>query len=340
MNFFSCYRFPWRDCITLLYLSSRSGILSEMLNVEAIKVQYHEAPLKFDSNEYRARIDEATSFIKERLPEGFVPRIVLTLGSGGLGTIGESIEKVATIPYGDIPGFFKPTVVGHAGNLIAGYLEGVPVLGYQGRHHYYEEGGQPNQVVALKNVVFPVYVARALGADLYIATNAAGGLNPLHKPGDLMAITSHIDIYFPNALLGPQVDFMHADRFQPQHGQYNQNLRQLFHQAAHNVGEENHVHEGVYVALTGPTYESKADSQMLRKNGADAVGMSTVPEIITASNIGMETLGVSLVSNVINEDGTNATSHEEVTAALEDPKTQKRATNVFREFFRLYAHAS
>lgn len=308
-----------------------------MLNVEAYKVQYHEAPTLFDPKEYRARIDEASSFIKERLPEGFSPKVVLTLGSGGLGSIGDGIEKVATIPYEDIPGFFKPTVVGHAGNLIAGYLEGVPVIGYQGRHHYYEEGGQPNQVVALKNVAFPVYVARALGAELYIATNAAGGLNPSHKPGDLMTITSHIDIYFPNVLLGPQVDFMHADRFQPQHGQYNQNLRQLFHQAAHNVGEVHHVHDGVYVALTGPTFESKADTQMLRKNGADAVGMSTVPEIITASNIGMETLGVSLVSNVIAADGTNATSHEEVTAALEDPATRKRATDIFREFFRLYA---
>ena len=291
----------------------------------------------FDREEYRQRIDAAASFIKERLPKGFTPTVALTLGSGGLGTIGESIEKVMTIPYEEIPGFFKPTIAGHAGNLIAGYLEGVPVIGYQGRHHYYEEGGQPNQVVALKNVVFPVYVARALGAELYIATNAAGGLNSTQKPGDLMAITSHIDIYFPNALLGPQVDFMDADRFQPQHGQYNQDLRKLFYQAAYNVGEVNHIHDGVYVALTGPTFESKADTQMLRKNGADAVGMSTVPEIITASNIGMETFGVSLISNVIAEDGTNATSHEEVTAALEDPATRKRATQVFREFFRLYA---
>lgn len=308
-----------------------------MLRVERTQMEYEERPLRFDPKEYRERIDNAVSVIKERLPEGFVPRVTLTLGSGGLGSIGDTMEKVAVIPYEDIPGFFKPTVAGHAGNLIAGYIEGVPVIGYQGRHHYYEEGGQPNQVIALKNVAFPVYVSRALGSELYIATNAAGGLNPSYAPGDLMAITSHIDIHFPNVLLGEQVVFMNAPRFQPQNGQYNTQLRDLLYTAAGNVGERAHVHDGVYAALTGPTFESNADSLMLRKNGADAVGMSTVPEIITASNIGMETLGISLISNVIAEDGTNATSHEEVTAALEDPKTRLRATNVLREFFRLYA---
>ncbi len=308
-----------------------------MLTVENLKVSYQESPSFFDPAECRHRIDDAANYIKEQMPEGFVPKAVITLGSGGLGEIGESIEKIATIPYEDIPGFSKPTVEGHAGNLIAGYIEGIPVIGYQGRRHYYEEGGQPNQVIALKNVVFPVYVARALGAELYIATNAAGGLNPVQKPGDLMVITSHIDIHFPNALLGPQVDFMDAPRFQPQHTQYNTNLRALLHEASCNVGEEAHLHDGVYAALTGPTFESVADSQMLRGEGADAVGMSTVPEVITASNIGMETLGVSLVSNVIAPDGTNATSHEEVTAALQDPATKRRATSVLHEFFRLYA---
>lgn len=291
----------------------------------------------FDAQEYLTRIDSAASYIKERLPEGFIPKVVLTLGSGGLGDIAGSIDTVASIPYEDIPGFFKTTVPGHKGNLIAGYIEGVPVIGYQGRRHYYEEGGQPNQVVALKNVVFPVYVARALGADVYIATNAAGGLNGDYSPGDLMAITSHVDIHFPNALLGPQVDFMDAQRFQPQHGQYNAAFRNMFHTAAQNTGEDAHVHDGVYAALTGPTFESVADSQLLRGEGVDAVGMSTVPEIITASNIGMETVGISLIANVISPDGTNATSHEEVTAALNDPKTRTRVSGILQEFFRLYA---
>jgi len=311
-----------------------------MLQIERVRANYQEAPSAFDPEAYRAKIDTAASFIKDKLPSDFVPKVVLTLGSGGLGDIADSIDKVATIPYEDIPGFFKPTVIGHAGKLIAGYIEGVPVIGYQGRRHYYEDGGQPNQVIALKNVVFPVYVARALGAELYIATNAAGGLNSEQKPGDLMAISSHLDIHFPNVLLGPQVPFMEPQRFQPQQGQYKDSLRNLLHQAAENVGEGAHLHEGVYAALTGPTFESAADSQALRKEGADAVGMSTVPEIITASNIGMDTLGVSLVSNVIAPDGTNATSHEEVTAALQDPATRKRATAILHEFFRLYGQRS
>lgn len=299
------------------------------------RVSQERFPL-FDPESYVRRIDEAKTYIKERLPEGFVPKVVLTLGSGGLGVIGDEIQKLAVIPYEEIPGFHKPTVVGHAGNLIAGYLEGVPVIGYQGRRHYYESGGQPNQVIALKEVVFPVYVARALGADTYIATNAAGGLEQKFRPGDLMVITSHLDIYFPNVLLGPQVQFMNAERFQPQHGQYNAELRDMLLHAATHAGEADRVHEGVYAALTGPTFESVADSQALRRSGVSAVGMSTVPEIITASNIGMETLGVSLVSNVIAPDGTNATSHEEVTAALQDPATKNRVANLFREFFRIY----
>jgi len=308
-----------------------------MLTAEHTSVRFTEKPQLFDPDVYRYTIDTAAAYIRERLPEDFSPRVVLTLGSGGLGEVAGNIETVATIPYEEIPGFSETTVPGHSGNLVAGYIEGVAVIGYQGRKHYYEEGAQPNQVIALKNVVFPVYVARALGADLYIATNAAGGLNTSHAPGDLMVITSHLDLHFPNVLLGPQVDFADAARFQPQHGQYNAELRTLLHTAAEHVGESDHVHDGVYAALTGPTFESVADCIMLRREGADAVGMSTVPEVITASNIGMETLGVSLISNVIADDGTNATSHEEVMAALSDPATKKRVTRVLTEFFRLFA---
>ena len=309
----------------------------DMVHAERNVVSGTEMSGLFDPERYRKNIDTAASYIAERLPNGFVPKVVITLGSGGLGEIGRHIHDPVIIPYGEIPGFFKTTVPGHEGNVIAGTIEGVPVIGYQGRHHYYEEGGQPNQVTALKNVVFPVYVGRALGAELYVATNAAGGLNAGYRPGDLMIISSHLDIHFPNVLLGPQVKFADAPRFQPQHGQYAQGLRTLMKTAAQNVGEAAHMHEGVYAALTGPTYESAADSRMLRISGADAVGMSTVPEIITASNIGMETFGLSLISNVIASDGTNATSHEEVTSALSDPKTMRRVTSVIREFFRLYS---
>jgi purine-nucleoside phosphorylase len=292
----------------------------------------------FDPSEYLERIFIARDFLKERLPSGFTPYVALTLGSGGLGEVAGLIERVATIPYRDIPGFKETTVAGHEGNLIAGYIAGIPMIGFQGRKHYYEEGGQPNQVVALKVITFPVYVARALGAEIYIATNAAGGLNPDYKPGDLMVIASHNDVHFPNPLMGPQVDFMNPMRFQPQHNQYNVQLRKLMHQAGANTGQTGHMHEGVYCALTGPTYESRADSMLLRGEGVDAVGMSTIPEVIVASNIGMETCGFSLITNVVESDGTNATSHEEVMAALKNPDTKSRIAAVTQEFFRLLAH--
>lgn len=297
------------------------------------------ADIYFDPEEYLGRVYSARDFIlgeiKEKLPPDFKPRVALTLGSGGLGDAAQIIENAVTIPYEKIPGFKKTTVEGHAGNVIMGYISGVPVIGFQGRRHYYEEGGQPNDVIALKNVTFPVYVARALGADLYFATNAAGGLNSNYRTGDLMTIESHIDLYFPNPLLGPQVNFMNAARFQPQNTEYKAKFRKMLKQAAKNVEEENHLHEGVYCALTGPTYESRADSQKLRKDGADAVGMSTVPEVIAATNLGMETMGFSLITNVIAEDGTNVTSHEEVSAALEHPTTRARVTKILQEFFRL-----
>jgi purine-nucleoside phosphorylase len=294
------------------------------------------AEVFFDPEEYLSRIYFARDFIREKLPKGFVPQVTLTLGSGGLGEVAGIIDRLATIPYGNIPGFKKTTVLGHEGNLVAGYIEEVPIIGFQGRNHYYETGGQPNQVSALKEITFPVYVARLLGATTYFATNAAGGLNLKYKPGDLMVINSHVDILFPNPLSGPQVNLNNPLRFQPQNGEYNPKLRALLHHAAVKTQETQHIWDGVYCAVTGPTYESRADSLMLRKLGADAVGMSTVPEVIVATNLGMETVGFSLITNVVAADGTNATSHEEVSAALQNPVTKKRLLNITQEFFRLF----
>lgn len=292
----------------------------------------------FNPYAFEKKYISAARFIENNLPPGFVPRGVITLGSAGLGSVADEIEKVCDpIPYGSIPHFPKTTVVGHEGKVIPGYLEGFPVLGLKGRKHYYELGGEPNQVIALKEVTFPVYVARALGAEFYIATNAAGGLNPDYDPGDLMVIRAHNSLHFPNVLAGKEVKFpgLNLPRFQPQNGQYSEKFRRLFHQAARNTGESAHVKEGVYVAVTGPTFETAPDSKTLRVEGADATGMSTVPEVIVASNLGMETGGFSLISNKINLDGTNPTSHEEVMAALGNPATMRRARNVTKEFFRL-----
>lgn len=292
-----------------------------------------QQPYLFDPHEYKQHVLEASTYISSKLPRDFHPKVVITLGSGGLGSIADLIEPVISpIPYDDIPNFPKTTVVGHEGMLYAGYIKDTPIIGLKGRKHFYELGGEPNLVVALKQVVFPVYVMKSLGVSLYVATNAAGGLNTTYNPGDLMVISSHVGLYFPNALLGPQVPLFSSERFQPQHMEYKKELRDTFRLISNKLGYEKHVHEGVYAALTGPTYETSAESQLLRKGGVDAVGMSTVPEIITASNIGMDTFGVSLITNVIASDGTNATSHEEVMNALNDKETKERFTNMFKEF--------
>lgn len=266
---------------------------------------------------------EAASFLKKRLKK-FHPRVAITLGSG-LGKLAELIDPVVKIPYGDIPQYPKSTVAGHEGILIAGNLEGVPVLGLKGRKHYYEVAHQKNP---MDRVTFGVQVAASVGCEIYIATNAAGGLNASYRIGDLMVIKSHIGLFLPNPLLGPHHDFGTNNYFQPQNDEYTPELRKLFRAL------DASIHEGVYVAVTGRTYETQAECLMLRALGADCVGMSTIPEIIIAHNRGMKTLGVSLVTNVIAEDGTNATSHEEVTAVLNSKATEEKLTRIFRTFFQ------
>ncbi len=273
---------------------------------------------------YVTSIQKATTYIAGKFGSSFKPRIALTLGSG-LGKLAQLIKPVATIPYKDIPHFPISTVPGHEGVLIAGYLEGVPMIGLKGRKHYYEVAGEKRP---MDIVTFPVHVAASLGCKIYIATNASGGLNPSYIIGDLMLITSHIGLFQPNPLLGVHHDFGGNQLFQPQSNEYSPKLRKIFKDL------DKSIHEGVYVALTGRTYETQAECLMLRALGADAVGMSTVPEIIVATNRGMETLGVSLISNVIAKDGTNATNHEEVMAVLNSKEMESKLTRIFREFFR------
>ncbi|MBI5449651.1 purine-nucleoside phosphorylase, partial [Candidatus Gottesmanbacteria bacterium] len=175
---------------------------------------------------------------------------------------------------------------------------------------------------------FPVHVAANLGCKLYIATNAAGGLNPDFIVGDLMVITSHIGLFLPSPLTGPHHDFSTNDLFQPQSTEYDPALRKVFRQL------DPTIREGVYVAVTGRAYETQAECVLLRKFGADAVGMSTVPEIIVATNRGMKTLGISMITNVIAKDGTNATNHEEVMEVLNSRKLEEKLFRVFRNFFK------
>lgn len=274
---------------------------------------------------YVISVNAAVSFVQKKLKgKNFSPRVALTLGSG-LNKLADLIGPIAIIPYKDIPHFPISTVPGHEGTMILGYLKGIPVVGLKGRKHYYEVADLPN---AMDIVTFPVHVVASLGCKLYVATNAAGGLNPTFKVGNLMVIKSHIGLFQPNPLLGVHHDFGGNDLFQPQNNEYDANLRKMFRLI------DISIREGVYIGLTGRTYETQAECLMLRKLGAGAVGMSTVPEIIVATNRGMKTLGVSLISNVIAKDGTNATNHEEVVAVLNSKKTEEKLYRVFKTFFK------
>ena len=272
---------------------------------------------------YVQHTQEATDFIKQKLGT-FIPHVSLTLGSG-VGKLAKLIQPVAEIPYKDIPHFPISTAPGHDGILIAGHLEGVPMLSFKGRKHFYEAAHEPH---AIEQVVFPVHVAAHLGVQLYIATNAAGGLNPDFNVGDLMVIKSHIGFFLPNPLLGPHHDFGGNAYFQPMHEAYTEKYRTLFKSLSPDI------HEGVYVAWSGRSFETQAESLLLKNLGADATGMSTIPEIIVATNRGMETLGVSVITNKITEDGTNATNQEEVLTILNSKETEEKLLTIFTSFFQ------
>lgn len=287
----------------------------------------------YDSLDYVSKTQVASRFIETKLraKKGkFIPEIALTLGSG-LGGLEKLIEIFLRIQYVDIPNFPRSTVEGHKGELIAGYLEGVPIIGLSGRKHYYEVADQPDGML---QVVFPVHVVANLGCRIYFATNAAGGLNLKYNVGDLMLLKSHISFFLPNPLLGKQQDFGDNLYFQPMDKAYSIKLRKLFLQAAGKYSM--HVYEGVYIALTGRTYETQAESLLLRSLGVDAVGMSTVSEVIVATNRGLETIAVSVITNKIAKDGTNTTTHTEVQAILNNEKVKKRTATILKTFFKLY----
>ena len=287
---------------------------------------------------YVEKTQRAAHYIRSRYRQkapSFIPHIALTLGSG-LDVLEKEVRPILSLESGEIPYFPKSTVAGHAGRIVIGYLEKVPLIFFSGRVHYYEFGKIPEGIF---QVVFPVHFAANLGCRIYMATNAAGGLNKDFNVGDLMLVNSHISSFLPNPLIGPHLEFGNNLYFQPMHGAYSNDLQTLFHSAAADViaAEQSsiNVHSGVYAAVSGRTYETTAECMMLRTLGADAVGMSTVPEIITATNRGMDTLAVSLITNVIDRDGTNKTTHEEVTATLSDEKRSMLITNIFRNFFTL-----
>ena len=260
------------------------------------------------------------------------PEVGVILGSG-LGDLATEIAEPAIVPYADIPHFARSTVKGHAGRLIIGLLENVPVVAMQGRFHLYE--GYHLQVLTL-----PVRVMRQLGAHTLIVTNAAGGVNPAYRPGDFMLIRDHINmpgLAGANPLLGPN-DERFGGRFPPLAHAYDAQLRALAHSIAAS-SPEIMLHEGIYTMVGGPNYETGAELRFLRAVGTDAVGMSTVPEVIVARHAGMQVLGLSLITNTATGNETGEVNHAEVLAAANAvrPGFAALVRGIVREIPRLIA---
>jgi purine-nucleoside phosphorylase len=250
-----------------------------------------------------ARIAAAVEMIRARVGPPLAPRVGIVLGSG-LGAALSSMDVHAAIPYSEIPGFPPSTVAGHAGRLIVGRLSGVEIVVMQGRVHLYEGH-------AMADVVLPVRVLIALGARSLIITNAAGGVNPAFLAGDLMLIIDQLNLTGRSPLLGPN-DAALGPRFPDMTEVYTASFRQAALEAAARIGLG--LREGVYAGLLGPAYETPAEIRMLRTLGADAVGMSTVLEVIAARHMGARVLGISCISNQAAGITGEPLSHEEVQA--------------------------
>jgi len=247
-------------------------------------------------------IDAAVGAVRERLA-GRGVETAIVLGSG-MGALSERLADLVRIPYGEIPGFHAPTVPGHRGELVAGTLAGKPVIMQSGRFHLYE--GHSADATAL-----PARVFHRLGATIFIATNAAGGIRPGLRPGSLMLLTDHLNLTGRNPLAGPALP--DEPRFPDMSSAYDPGLRALALEVAREQGLD--LEQGVYAALLGPSYETPAEIRMLAALGADAVGMSTVPEIIVAHARGMRCLGISTVTNAAAGVTGEALSHAEVMEA-------------------------
>ena len=235
------------------------------------------------------QIEEATAYIR-RAWKG-TPKVGLILGTG-LGGLAEQIDQQASVSYGEIPYFPVSTVQSHAGRLVCGTLRGVPVIAMEGRLHFYEG-------YSLQEVTFPVRVMKALGAEVLLVTNAAGGINPQLDLADLVVIEDHINLLPDNPLRGVNDDRL-GPRWPDLCEPYSRQLIQIARTAALELGI--HVHKGVFVAVSGPNLETRAEYRMLKMMGADVVGMSTVPEVLVAIHSGMKVLGFSVVTDLCLPD--------------------------------------
>lgn len=247
----------------------------------------------------------------------FEPKAAVVLGSG-LGNYARTVDIKAELPYNEIEGFPVSTVPGHVGRFIFGYIDTIPVVLMQGRVHYYE--GYP-----ITDVVLPTRLMKMMGAEILFLTNASGGIDPQFHAGSLMLIKDHISSFAPNPLIGPNIDEL-GTRFPDMSHVYDEDLQKDIRSAAEENGIE--LFEGVYAQLTGPSFETPAEIQMLHKLGVSAVGMSTVVEAIAANHMGMKICGVSCVSNLAAGMNSAPLTHEEVQEAANAvaPKFEKLLT--------------
>jgi purine-nucleoside phosphorylase len=275
---------------------------------------------------YVAQVKEAARAVQDKL-NGLVPAVGLILGSG-LGDLAEQVEDAISISYSDIPHFPVSTVEGHAGRFVAGRLEGKPVIVMQGRFHFYE--GYP-----MRKVVFPVYVMKVLGVRTMVITNAAGGLKRGFQPGDLMLISDHINMTGANPLIGEN-DAELGVRFPDMSEAYSRRYRELARRLAQDVrgpdGDTLNLQEGVYCGITGPTYMTPAELTMLAKLGGDAVGMSTVGEVVAARHAGIEILGISCITDMAIGEELEPLTHEQVMAVAN--RTKPKFQSLVKAFVR------
>ncbi|HLA06290.1 MAG TPA: purine-nucleoside phosphorylase [Anaerolineales bacterium] len=268
------------------------------------------------------QIDQAADTIRTRT--SYRPRVGIILGSG-LNALADSVQQADVIPFGELPNWPVSTVQGHSGRLVIGELEGQSVLVMQGRIHYYEG-------YSMSQITLPVRVMLRLGLEIMIVTNAAGGVNPEFVPGDVMLITDNLNLMGmtgANPLMGPNIDEL-GPRFPDMSQAYDLELMSIARKVA-SQGQLT-LREGVYCGLSGPSFEGPADLRFLKMAGTDAVGMSTVPEVIVARHGGLRVLGFSGISNKANLDGLTVTTHEEVMEAgkVITPKIEKIIRGVLR----------
>lgn len=268
------------------------------------------------------RINETVAYLRGHVHPTDAIGVVLGTGLGGFV---DEMEVDAEIPYSDIPHFPQSTVEGHDGRLIYGRMEGQNILALKGRFHFYEG-------YSMREVTFPIRVMQALGIQSVLLSNASGGVNPDFKVGDIMVIRDHINLFPSNPLIGANEDEL-GPRFPDMSEPYDKTLMNAMHLAAREVGI--HLKEGVYAGVPGPCYETPAEYKYIRIIGADAVGMSTIPETIVARHAGMKVVALSIITDLGVEGHVESISHEEVQSAAEaaEPKMAK----VVRQFLASHA---